>query len=87
MSFSIDHQTYIKGRINTHNLKHSLIYKGLKTFKLIAISEEEPENDQLDVYTAQRDIPFLEYQHPSPLKEGPKLYITQNQTAQQRVSD
>jgi len=30
-----------------------------------------PENGQLDVYTVQKDTPFLEYQHPFPLMEGP----------------
>lgn len=32
-----------------------------------------PENDQLDVYTVQKDTPFLEYQHPFPLREGPNI--------------
>lgn len=34
-------------------------------------NEKVPENDQLDVYTVQRDNPFHEYQHPSLQKEDP----------------
>lgn len=36
----------------------------VKSFKV-------PQNDLLTVYIVQKDIPFLEYPHPSPQKEGP----------------
>ena len=38
---------------------------------------EVPENDQLGAYTVQKDTPFLEYQHPFPLKEGPNVHPLQ----------
>lgn len=35
---------------------------------------ELPENDQLDVYTVQKDTPSRECQRPSPLTEGPNIH-------------
>lgn len=40
---------------------------GTASFKFLKV----PENDLLGVYIVQRDNPFLEDQHPSPLKEDP----------------
>lgn len=37
-----------------------------------------PENDQLVVYTVRKDNPFLEYQHPFPLMEGPSIHPLKN---------
>jgi hypothetical protein len=39
---------------------------------------ELPENDQLDVYTVQKDTPSREYQRPSPLMEGPNIHPWKN---------
>ena len=41
---------------------------------------EVPENDQLGAYTVQKDTPFLEYQHPFPLKEGPNVHPLQTKS-------
>lgn len=40
-------------------------------FFLVQESFKIPQNDLLTVYIVQKDIPFLEYPHPSPQKEGP----------------
>lgn len=36
-----------------------------------------PEQDQLHVYIVPKDTPFLEYQHPFPLIEGPDIHPLQ----------
>lgn len=48
----------------TSDVKNDYLFSLHKSFKV-------PQSDLLIVYIVQKDIPFHEYQHPSPQKEGP----------------